>query len=139
MSFLLDTNAISEWVKPRPNPGVIRWMEEADEDRVFISVLSLVELRYGIDRMPRGKRRDQLDNWLRHELLLRFESRVLSIDSEIAHAWGQTLSKSQAIGRPMSTMDAGLAATAEVHHFMLVTRNTSDFVTLKGTINPWEA
>jgi toxin FitB len=56
MDFLLDTNALSEWVKPRPNPGLIRWMESADEDRVFLSVISLAELRYGVEGMPTGAR-----------------------------------------------------------------------------------
>ena len=56
MSFLLDTNAVSEWVKPRPNPGLIEWMESTDEDRIFLSVISLAELRYGVERMAAGKR-----------------------------------------------------------------------------------
>ena len=138
MSFLLDTNMISEWVKPRPNPGVIRWMEAVDEDRVFISVISLAELRYGIERMPRGKRQTQLDIWLRHDLMLRFEGRILPIDAEIADAWGKALSQSQSAGRLMSTMDAGLAASAEAHGLTLVTRNTADFAILKALVNPWK-
>jgi hypothetical protein len=138
VSFLLDTNAVSEWVKPRPNPGLIGWMELADEDRVFLSVISLAEVRYGIERLSAGARRNRLERWLRDELPLRFEGRVLPIDSRVAEAWGRTVSRSEALGRPMDAMDAFLAATAEVHRLTLVTRNVSDFPTLKSVVNPWQ-
>jgi len=138
VSFLLDTNAVSEWVKPRPNPGLIGWMELADEDRVFLSVISLAEVRYGIERLSAGARRNRLERWLRDELPLRFEGRVLPIDNKIAEAWGRTVSRSEALGRPMDAMDAFLAATAEVHRLTLVTRNVSDFPTLKSAVNPWQ-
>ena len=137
MNFLLDTNAVSEWVKPRPNQGLIRWMEAADEDRVFLSVISLAELRYGVDRMPTGARQSRLEQWLRNELPLRFEGRILSVDQNVAEAWGRTVSRSEAAGRPMAVMDAFLAATAEIHRLTLVTRNVRDFPALKDVINPW--
>ncbi len=137
MNFLLDTNAVSEWVKPRPNPGVIRWMESADEDRVFLSVISLAELRYGVDRMAAGARRNRLEQWLRDELPLRFEGRILPIDPRIAEKWGQIVARADALGRPMGAMDAFLAATAELHRLTLVTRNTSDFAVVKALLNPW--
>lgn len=139
MSFLLDTNAVSEWVKPRPDPGLIGWMEAADEDRVFLSVISLAELGYGVERMPAAKRRKRLEEWLRHELPLRFEGRILPIDADVAEAWGKIVSRSEAGGRPMGAMDAFLAATAEVHRLTLVTRNVSDFPLLKAVLNPWSA
>jgi predicted nucleic acid-binding protein len=137
VNFLLDTNAVSEWVKPRPNPGVIRWMESADEDRVFLSVISLAELRYGVERMPAGARRSRLEHWLRDELPLRFERRILPVDDRIAEAWGRTVSRGEEMGRAMGAMDAFLAATAEVHRLTLITRNVSDFPTLKAVLNPW--
>jgi len=137
MNFLLDTNAVSEWVKLRPNPGLIRWMESVDEDRVFLSVISLAELRYGVERLPPGARRNRLEQWLRDELPLRFEGRILSIDPKIAEAWGKTVSRSQALGRPMGAMDAFLSATAEVHRLALVTRNVSDFPLIKALVDPW--
>ena len=137
MNFLLDTNAVSEWVKPRPNAGLIGWMESADEDRVFLSVISLAELRYGVERMPAGARQRRLEQWLREELPLRFEGRILFIDQNVAEAWGRTVSRSEALGRPMGVMDAFLSATAEIHRLTLVTRNVSDFPTLKAIVNPW--
>jgi predicted nucleic acid-binding protein len=137
VNFLLDTNAVSEWIKPRPNPGVIRWMESADEDRVFLSVISLAELRYGVERMAGGARRGRLEAWLRDELPMRFEGRILPVDDVVAEAWGRAVSRSEALGRPMGAMDAFLAATAEVHHLTLVTRNVTDFTVLKAILNPW--
>jgi len=137
MSFLLDTNAVSEWVKPRPDAGLIRWMEAADEDRIFLSVITLAELRYGVERLPAGKRRRRLEEWLGHELPLRFEGRVLPVDAIVADAWGQIVSRNQAAGRPIGVMDAFLAATAEVHRLTLVTRNVDDFVGVKSVVNPW--
>ena len=140
MSFLLDTTVVSEWVKVRPNRGVVRWLAAADEDRLFLSVVTLAELRYGIERMPVGARRKRLDAWLRNELLLRFEGRILPIDRVVADAWGSVVARSEAAGRPIGAMDAFLAATAQAHDITLVTRNTSDFeASLGDIINPWAA
>ena len=90
MTFLLDTNVISEWTKPRPDSGLIAWLAAVDEDRTFISVVTLAEIRYGIARAARGRRRDRLEAWLRDELPLRFEGRVLPIDAVTADAWARS-------------------------------------------------
>ena len=137
MSFLLDTNAVSEWVKPRPNPGLIGWMESADEDRIYISVVSLAELRYGVERMAAGSRRSRLERWLKDELPMRFEGRILPVDIKVVENWGKTVSRSESAGRPIGAMDAFLAATAEIYRLTLVTRNVSDFPLLKAILNPW--
>jgi toxin FitB len=137
VSFLLDTNAVSEWVKPRPNPGLMGWMESADEDRIFISVVTLAELRYGAERLPAGKRRQQLERWLQDELPLRFEGRIIPVDSQIADAWGRIVARSESAGRSMGVIDSFLSATAEVKRLTLVTRNISDFPLLKAVLNPW--
>ena len=136
MTFLLDTNTVSEWVKPRPNSGVVAWMDSVDEDRTFISVVSLAELHYGVERLADGKRRARLEKWLCDELPARFENRILAVDVAIAECWGKTVSQSQSIGRPMGPIDGFLAATAQVHGLILVTRNTSDFPMVK-VLNPW--
>jgi predicted nucleic acid-binding protein len=137
VNFLLDTNTVSEWVKPRPNPGLMDWMESADEDRIFISVVSLAEIRYGVERLAAGRRRNRLEQWLRYELPLRFENRILPVDVAIAEVWGKTVLRSEAAGRPIGVMDAFLAATAETHQLTLVTRNVSDFPLFKALLNPW--
>ena len=138
MSFLLDTNAVSEWMKPRPNPGLIAWLEDVDEDRVFLSVITLTELRYGIERLTTGKRRKQLEDWLEQDLPLRFESRVLVIDNPVADACGRIVAQREALGRPIGAMDAFIAATAEVHDLTLITRNAADFDrAVRAVLNPW--
>jgi predicted nucleic acid-binding protein len=116
----------------------VTWLAAVDEDQVFLSVVTLAELRHGIERLPHGNKRTRLDEWVRHDLLLRFEGRILPIDSRVADAWGGIVARAEAAGRPMSVMDALVAATAEVHGVILVTRNGADFETvLQGIINPW--
>jgi len=138
VNFLLDTNVVSEWVKPHPNPGVVAWLDGMDEDRVFLSAITLAELRYGVERLDEGKRRRRLTEWLEQELTLRFEGRILDVDSAIADRCGKVTARSEVAGRPIGAMDALLAATAEVHQLTMVTHNTSDFSgILKDMLNPW--
>jgi len=139
VNFLLDTNIVSEWVKPHPKSGVAAWLAEADEDRVFVSVITLAEVRYGVERLAASTRRKRLNEWLEEELPLRFEGRILNVDSKIADACGRTIARAEALGRRIDAMDALLAATAEAHDLILVTRNVSDFdPVLKTMINPWQ-
>ena len=139
MSFLLDTNVVSEWTKPRPNPGVVEWLANVDEDSVYLSVVTLAELRHGIERLSPGKRRIQLDEWLRADLPLRFEHRILPVDAAIADQWGHLVARRESKGRSIHAMDALIAATAEVHSLTLVTRNASDFTqAAKSIVNPWK-
>jgi toxin FitB len=138
VSFLLDTNVVSEWVKPQPNESVVRWLYEADEDTLFLSVITLAELRFGVERLTPGARRSRLDTWIGQELAERFEGRIFAVDETIAYVWGQVLASSEAEGRRMNLMDCFLAATAKVHKLTLVTRNRRDF---SGSgcelIDPW--
>jgi hypothetical protein len=115
----------------------MRWTASVDEDRVFLSVISLAELRYGIDRIATGKRRQRLEDWLRDELPLRFEGRILHVDPSVADACGRIVRRTELLGHSIEAMDAFLAATAEIHQLTLVTRNVSDFVALKDVLNPW--
>jgi predicted nucleic acid-binding protein len=125
-------------MKPLPKPSVIRWLAEVDEDRVYLSVMTLAELRCGAERLASGTLKSRLEAWLHEELLLRFEGRILIIETAIADAWGRVMSRCSAAGKPIGVMDAFFAATAEVHALTLVTRNVSDF-TASGIslFNPW--
>lgn len=138
MTFLLDTNVVSEWTKPRPDLGVVAWLAEADEDRIFISVITVAELRHGIERLSPGARRDRLDRWLTEQVPVRFEARLLSVDAETANIWGRVMARGQAAGRSPGSLDAFIAATALRHDLTLVTRNVRDFEMLGvRLVNPW--
>jgi toxin FitB len=140
VSFLLDTNVVSEWVRLRPDAGVVAWLREIDEERVFLSVVTLAELRHGIARLPPGGRKQRLNDWLTRELPERFASRVLVIDNRVALAWGDVVAERRDVGRPIGAMDAFIAATARVHDLELVTRNTRDFEgSVKTALNPWSS
>ena len=127
MDYLLDTNAISEWVKPRPDPGVVRWFDQVDEDRTYLSVITLGELRKGIDRLADGRRRQRLDQWLTTELPERFTNRILPIDGAIANQWGRLLARTDSAGTTIHGTDALIAATALTHQLHIVTRNVAHF------------
>jgi predicted nucleic acid-binding protein len=138
MKFLLDTNVISEPMRARPNAGVLAWLAEVDEDSVFLSVVTITELRYGIERLATSGRRNRLDAWLRKDLGSRFEGRILPVDLGIADACGRLVARRESLGRPIETRDAFIAATAEIHGLTLVTRNASDFeAAVKTIVTPW--
>ena len=140
MSFLLDTNVVSEWVKPQPNSHVVTWLKEVEEERVFLSVASLAEIRRGVELMAAGKRRDRLAAWLAEDLPARFEGRILDIDRRIADRWGILMAQGQATGVNSHVLDAFFAATAAVNGLTLVTRNVQHFLTWRiPLLNPWEA
>ena len=138
MSFLLDTNVISEVSKPNPDPGVLQWLDELDEDRTFLSVVTLAEIRRGIGLMDEGKRRKALAEWFETELIDRFEGRLLAIDEKTALIWGDLLSASKKRGVALSTMDGWIAATALARDLTLATRNVKDFEPHQVQVfNPW--
>lgn len=135
MSFLLDTNVVSEWVKPEPHPNVVAWLADVDEDRVFLSVATLAEIRRGVELLPIGRRRQRLADWLADDLPSRFEDRILHIDQVVAHAWGELMVR----GAALESMDAFFAATAHTHRLTLVTRNVADFQRAGlPLLNPWD-
>jgi predicted nucleic acid-binding protein len=138
MNFLLDTNVISEWTKPQPNIHVIEWLAAVDEDRVFLSVITLAEIRYGIERMPVGSKRSSLSAWLENDLPLRFEGRILTVDAAVADACGRIMYQKARRGKTPTVADSLLAATAQVHQLSLVSRNIKDFEGLDlALLNPW--
>ncbi len=138
MTFLLDTNVVSEWVKPRPNPGLTHWLSHVNEDDVFLSVVTFAELRFGVERLAPGARRTRLDEWLRIELPVRFEQRILLVDGAVADEWGRMVARGAGRGRPIGAMDGLVASTAQVHGLTLVTRNAKDFEgAVNSVLNPW--
>ncbi len=138
--FLLDTNCISELVRPRPEPRVVDWMEAADEWSLYLSVLTIGEIRKGQAGLPPGKHRTRLEHWIEAELPARFLKRVLPIDEAIAQRWGAIAAGAKRRGSPLSVIDGLLAATALQHNLTIVSRNVRDFANLQVSIlNPWLA
>ena len=136
--FLLDTNVVSELVKPKPDDRVRHWIEETNESILFLSVLTLGEIRNGVQRLRSGRRRGRLESWLQVDLPSRFQDRILPIDSAIADRWGRVSAIAAAKGKPVPVIDGLLAATAIHHNLTLVTRNSSDVSgTGVPTLNPW--
>lgn len=127
MSYLLDANVVSEWVKPEPAPSVVEWLSGVDEEEAFLSVVSLAELRRGVDLLETGRRRQRLEKWLSEDLADRFHGRILAIDILVADAWGRLTARASRAGRTLGTMDGFVAATALAHGLTLVTRNVRDF------------
>ncbi|WP_225726431.1 MULTISPECIES: type II toxin-antitoxin system VapC family toxin [unclassified Nocardia] len=138
--FLIDTNVLSEATKPRPDPGLMEWLHAVDEDELFLSVISIGEIRRGVERLPESKRRARLTEWLSELVTARFNDRLLPVDLPVAQAWGRLRARADAIGQNVCPMDGLIAATAESHGLAVVTRNGKDFRALGvSSINPWEA
>jgi len=138
VKLLLDTNVLSEVTRPAPDAGVMTWLARLDEDRTFISVVSIAEIRRGIALLDEGRRRDALTEWLLQALPQRFEQRILPVDEPIALAWGDLMSSAKRQGRGLSAMDGLIAATASAKGLVLATRNVKDFESLGlDLINPW--
>src|ERR1039457_1121773 len=138
--FLLDTNCISELVRPKPEQRVMEWMDAADETMLYLSVLTVGEIRKGLAGLPQGKRRTRLETWLEVELQARFAGRIVPIDAAIADRWGLLAAEAKRKGKGLSIIDGLLAATALHRNLTVVSRNARDFAnTQVPVLNPWEA
>jgi hypothetical protein len=136
--FLLDTNFVSELVQPIPDAGVIQWAERADEKLLYLSVLTLGEIRQGVATLAQGRRRERLEAWLENDLRTRFDGRTLPVDEAIADRWGYVSARALRAGRPLPVVDGLLAATALEKRLVIVTRNERDFAGLEvDIVNPW--
>jgi predicted nucleic acid-binding protein len=136
--FLLDTNCISELVRPTPEPRVVDWFETANEEMLYLSVLTLGEIRSGLAGLAQGKRRTHLESWLEIELPARFAGRIVAIDAAIADRWGFIAAAARRKGKALSVIDGLLAATALHHNLTVVSRNARDFASTQvPVLNPW--
>jgi predicted nucleic acid-binding protein len=127
LRYLLDTNIISQLTKDRPHEKVLRWIEEQDEEDLFLSVATLLELRVGIELCDPGKKREGLEHWLVHDLVERFDDRIVPIEKHTADLTGRIMARSRKEGWKMESMDALIGATAMVHDMGLATLNRKDF------------
>ena len=137
--FLLDTNVISELVKPQPEANVTTWIESTDESLLYLSVLTLGEIRRGIAVLPQSRRRAALEAWLDNDLRARFENRILAVDHEVADRWGLLTAVARNGGMVLPVIDGLLAATALEHNLTLVTRDIGQIPsTGVAVFNPWD-
>jgi len=135
--YLLDTCVISELVKPVPNRKVIDWLNELPSEALFLSVITIGELRKGLTRIPDSKRKQRLTVWL-NTLLEDYKERIFPIDLMVAENWGIIQGNAENAGTPMSSIDGLLAATTYTHNLTLATRNENDFISSQiPIINPW--
>ena len=135
--FLLDTNAVSEPKRARPDRALVAWLGDQLPTDLHLSVISVGELRRGIVRLEPGRRRDDLDYWLA-QLILRFDDRILPIDLDVTERWAALAEAQRAAGRTSDLTDELIAATAHVHGLTIVTRNLRHFEhTGCRVLSPW--
>ena len=136
--FLIDTNVPSELTRPRPEPRVVKWLDQADHHTLYFSAISLGEIVKGIGVLPDSKRRIDLQAWLDGTMRPWFHGRLLPIDEVIAERWGALNAQCKIKGRAVSTVDGLIAATALEHGLTVVTCNAKDFTGMEvQLLNPW--
>lgn len=137
MSYLVDTNVFSEQAKPTPDAQVIEWLRQ-HESELYVSTITIGEIRRGIERLPDGKRKAQLQQWLQ-SLCDCMQGRILGFNTSTAHVWGQLKAQWEKAGVNVRSLDSQIAATASRRSLTIVTRNTSDFEnTGVRTLNPFQ-
>jgi len=140
LKYMLDTNIISELVKPEPNENVISFIRNCNEMNLYLSVVTIGEIKYGIEKSQNGQKKESLHRWLYEDLLKRFESKIIDIDLETMLTWAKNTQKLHSIGKPMPIMDLLIASSCMNKNFILLTRNEKDFANLDiEIINPFNS
>ncbi len=125
--IVLDTNVISEVMKPRPRPKVLAWLDECATESLFLSAVTCAEIGFGLHSLPRGKKRRILEERFQVFLDHGFEGRILPFDAPSARFYGEIMGNRRSLGRPMSILDGQIAAIARAHRFSVATGNVKDF------------
>lgn len=138
MNYILDTNVISELIAREPTRNVIDWLDSIDSESVFLSVITIGELKKGIEKLSASKPKETLNSWLEEDLLVRFRDRILPVDIPVLLTWGGLVADFERAGNPLPAIDSLLAATAAQTGFTLATRNAGYFGPAGITVfNPW--
>jgi predicted nucleic acid-binding protein len=136
--WLLDTNILSELRKPRPEPKVVKFVAAQPLDALFVSIVTLAEIRFGIERVSDVTRRTDLKDWLTHKVRPMFEGRVLPISEDVMFKWRLLVEDGRKADHPFSQPDLIIAATGLHHGLTIVTRDTADYTRTRAAIlNPW--
>jgi|SRR5579859_6526270 len=139
MNYLLDTNVISELISRQPTTNVIDWLDSLDPATIYLSVITIGEIRKGIEKLPPSQRRVTVSTWLETDLLLRFQGHIVEITTEVMLTWGTLVAQLERKGQPVAALDSLIAACALQGGYTLVTRNEDDFQpTGVPIINPWK-
>ena len=136
--FLLDTNIVSELIKPKPESTVVKWIDTTDEALLFLSVLTIGEIRKSVASHSDARRRAKSEAWLLSDLQVRVAGRILVIDAGIAEHWGRLTAQREQAGKPLAVIDGLIAASAQHHNLTFVSRNTAGLIgTGVSLFNPW--
>lgn len=138
MNYLLDTCVISEFIKAKPSALALQWIKEKHEQSLYLSAISVAEIQRGIAKMPKSKRKNELNIWF-GKIQTQFDGRILSFDQKAAVLWGNEIAKLESISKQMPSIDGFIASIAASQQMCLVTRNSSDFKHFPvEQINPWQ-
>ena len=136
---LLDTCVISELVAKQPSGKVIEWIDNIEQESVYLSVITIGKIYKGIEKLPESKRKVNLQKWFNDELLIRFRGKILAVDTSVMLVWGELTGRLEVEGKRMPAIDSLIAAIAIHNNCSLVTRNEDDFKYTGLTIvNPWK-
>jgi toxin FitB len=138
MNYILDTNVVSELVAQNPDPHVIGWVDSVDPESLFLSVITIGEIKKGVEKLSSSNHKEELLAWLEQDLLIRFGEHILPIDASVVMTWSHMAAELEKIGKTMPAIDSLIAATASDLGYTLVTRNTADFDAVAiSVLNPW--
>ena len=139
MNYLMDTCVLSEFTRRVPEEKIIEWVKSIDEDMLFVSTITIGEIKNGIESLPDSHRKNDLLVWLNDGVIGRFGQRILSLDTQTLLVWGGLRARTNKIGTKMAVFDSLIAATALQNNLIVATRNTPDFIS-SGVqlINPWK-
>ena len=138
MNYLLDTNIISELISKNPNKKVVDFILNLDEENLYLSVITIGEIKSGIEKLDNGQKKEKLLCWLENDLLRRFSKRIIDVDVEVMLQWGIINTQLKKIGKPLPVMDSLIGAIAQTKHLILLTRNEKDFKNIDiEIINPF--
>jgi tRNA(fMet)-specific endonuclease VapC len=138
MNYILDTNIISELIAKQPNAQVIDWIDRRDPGTVYLTVITIGEIRKGIEKLPASPRKATITTWLETDLLLRFQGKILPITADVMLVWGELMGRLETDGMPMAAIDSLIAAIALHGQYTLITRNEHHFKYAGiPLMNPW--
>jgi toxin FitB len=139
MKYVLDTNVISEAINKQPNPQVMNWLRGMDAQELYLSVVTIGEIKKGVEKLPESNRKETIKDWFEHELLIKFDGQILGLDLPVILIWGELVGSLEQRGRKLPVLDSLIAATVKYYGYTLVTRNEKDFDGIDITVfNPFK-